>query len=178
MDSRQSQLLRFGLFSIALYLLWFGVYEQWLAPAGRLDTFLSDNIAASSAATLRIIGFDATTPIHNLVAIAGRDAVVVGHPCNGLVLYALFSGFLLAFPGPWKHKIWFIPLGLGLIYGLNIIRVAALAINQLYYRQSVDFNHHYTFTFIVYGFILGLWLWWVRRYAQPATVAHSLQLSN
>jgi exosortase/archaeosortase family protein len=81
------------------------------------------------------------------------------------VLYALFGGFVLAFPGPWQRKLWFIPLGMALIWVLNVLRVAALALNHHYAHQSVDFNHHYTFTFMVYACIFGLWMLWARRLA-------------
>jgi exosortase family protein XrtF len=98
--------------------------------------------------------------------VAGKPAVIVGDPCNGLVLYALFAGFVLAFPGgTWRRKLPFIAGGIVLIYLLNILRVGALALNHLYSYGTVDFNHHYTFSFIVYGCIFLLWILWVRRYA-------------
>ncbi|MCR5888481.1 archaeosortase/exosortase family protein [Hymenobacter sp. J193] len=168
MDTRKRQLLRFGLLSLGIYFLWLGVYENWLGPDHRLDTELSNNIAAGSAFALRLVGFDAGTASQHIVTIAGQQVVAVWPPCNGLVLYALFTGFILAFPGPAKSKLWFIPIGIAAIYLINILRVAALALNHVYARGSVDFNHHYTFTFIVYAFILLLWALWVRRFAQPA----------
>ena len=93
---------------------------------------------------------------------------IVAAMLASLVLYALFGGFVLAFPGPWQRKLWFIPLGIAIIWVLNVMRVAALALNHHYAHQSVDFNHHYTFTFIVYGCIFGLWMLWARRLAVPA----------
>jgi exosortase/archaeosortase family protein len=79
------------------------------------------------------------------------------------VLYALFAGFVLAFPGPVRRKLWFIPLGIAAIYLLNIIRIGVLALNHLYYHESVEFNHHYTFSFVVYACIFLLWMLWARR---------------
>ena len=163
-------LIRFILVATAMYLVWFFGYEQWLAQDGRLDTVLCDNISRTSAALLRAFGFaaslDNVNP--NVLLMNGRAAVVVGSPCNGLVLYALFAGFVLAFPGPWLRKLWFIPLGIAIIWGLNVLRVGALALNQYYAHQSIDFNHHYTFTFVVYSCIFGLWMLWARRLAVPA----------
>jgi exosortase/archaeosortase family protein len=85
-----------------------------------------------------------------------------------LVLYAMFTGFIVAFPGPWRPKLWFVPLGVIALYLLNIVRVGALALNHHYAHQSVDFNHHYTFSFVVYGCICALWMQWVRWYGSPA----------
>ena len=158
-------LVRFLLVAAGLYLLWFFLYDRNLALDGRLDGALSRNIAAAGAGMLRVFGFDthidAAQP--RLLVMDGRPGVIVGDPCNGLVLYALFAGFVLAFPGGGMRKLWFIPLGIAAIYLLNVVRVAALALNHHYYQQSVEFNHHYTFTFVVYGSILLLWMWWVTR---------------
>ena len=163
-------LLRFIVVAGAMYLVWFFGYEQWLAPDGRLDVRLCNDIAGASVLLLRGFGFDATlSPTNaNLVMMSGQPAVVVWPACNGLVLYALFGGFVLAFPGPWQRKLWFIPGGVLLIWLLNVGRVAALAINHHYSHQTVDFNHHYTFTFIVYGCIFGLWMLWARRLSGTA----------
>jgi len=168
------RLLRRFLFTAAgLYLLWFFGYEQWLKPAGQLDTALSLNIASASTAALRLFGMNATTEARTVV-LEGQPAVWVGDPCNGLVLYALFVGFVLAFPGGgWRRKLPFIAAGMLAIYGLNILRVGALALNHLYSRSTVDFNHHYTFSFVVYGCIFLLWMLWVRRFAAPAPTAHA-----
>ena len=166
-------LFRFLLVAVAMYLAWFFGYEQWLAHDGRLDAALCQHIARSSVAVLRALGFPAALDarIPTLVLMAGEQSVVVGVPCNGLVLYALFAGFVLAFPGPWAHKAWFIPAGIALIWLLNVGRVAALAINHHYAHQTVDFNHHYTFTFVVYACIFGLWMLWARRLAVLVHVA-------
>ena len=153
-----------------MYLIWFLGYEQWLAPDGRLDEALCNNIARNSLHVLRAFNFQATLApnLPRVVVMDNQSSVIVGAPCNGLVLYALFAGFVLAFPGPWARKAWFIPLGVFVIWLLNVLRVAALAINQHYSHQTVDFNHHYTFTFVVYGCIFGLWMLWARRLATPA----------
>ncbi|GAA4366725.1 hypothetical protein GCM10023185_38090 [Hymenobacter saemangeumensis] len=172
-----------------MYLAWFFGYEQWLAQDGRLDTALCTQIAAASTGVLNILGFtahvDYSLPKHilNLVVINGKPAVVVGPPCNGLVLYALFAGFVVAFPGPFRRKLWYIPLGIAVIWVLNVLRVVALALNHEYSRDSMDFNHHYTFTFVVYGFIFMLWMLWAKGLAlspasqrtevAPPTAAHA-----
>ncbi|GAC1375152.1 MAG: archaeosortase/exosortase family protein [Hymenobacter sp.] len=162
-------MFRFLLVAAAMYLGWFFGYEQWLAHDGRLDNALCNQITGASVGLLRALGFAATIApsFPRLVLMNNQPAVVVGVPCNGLVLYALFSGFVLAFPGPGLRKLWFIPAGMALIWCLNVLRVAALALNHHYAHQSVDFNHHYTFTFVVYGCIFGLWMLWARRLAFP-----------
>ncbi len=91
----------------------------------------------------------------------------IGDPCNGISLFAVFSIFLLAYPGPWKHKAWFLPLGLLSIHVLNMLRIVVLCIVVTVDYELLNFNHDYTFYIIVYGWVFGLWYLWVKRYATP-----------
>lgn len=160
---------QFLLVAAGLYLAWLLLYEGVVGPDGRFDELLSVNIAAASAWLLRGLGFAATAaPGSHLLLMDKLPAVTVGPPCDGLVIYALFAGFIIAFPGPARPKLWFIPAGIFFLYLLNIVRVGALALNHHYAHRSVDFNHHYTFTFVVYACICALWMQWVRWYGSPA----------
>jgi exosortase family protein XrtF len=158
--------------ALGLYLVWWLGYELVLGPDKRLDHLLSGQVAHAAAAGLQAVGFAAGLAPTDLttVTMQGQPAVLVGDPCNGLALYALFAGFVLAYPGAGRRKVWFIPLGVLAIYLLNVLRVAALALNHTYWYHTVAFNHHYTFTFVAYGAIIGLWHLWVRRVtaAQPS----------
>lgn len=165
--------LQFLLVFAGLYILWVLGYDGLLGPNNRLDYALSSNLAAAAAATLRLAGWAAhVAPADaKLLVLNGQPSVIVGDPCNGLLLYALFVGFIVAFPGPIRHKLWFVPLGILVIYALNVGRVALLALNHVYWHPTVEFNHHYTFTFVVYGAIGTLWVAWARRVASPTVVA-------
>ena len=155
---------RFELVAGLLWALWLLGYEGWLRPTGRFDQAVSTNLAAVSAGLLRALGFATTVaPAQpRLLSMDGQPGVWVGDPCNGVVLYALLAGFVLAYPGGGWRRLPFIGLGCGVLYALNVARVAALALNHHYYHQSVEFNHHYTFTCLVYAALLGLWLQWTR----------------
>lgn len=166
-SSGNRPLRRFLLVAAAMYVGWVLGYELWLGPDGRLDVLLCNQLTGTSVALLQAFGFAAAIDgtKTNLVLMNGQQSVITFAACDGLVLYALFAGFVLAFPGPWKHKAWYVPAGVFLIWMLNVLRIAALALNQHYAHQSVDFNHHYTFNFVVYGFLFGLWMLWARRLA-------------
>ncbi|MFD2784124.1 exosortase X [Hymenobacter rubripertinctus] len=155
---------RFLLLAALMYVAWVLGYEHGLALDGRLDDALSVNLAATSAGLLRLTGFAAGTQadVPTIVTMYDQAAVIVGNPCNGLVLYALFAGFVLSYPGNGRRRLWFIPLGIATIYLLNVLRIAVLALNHTYWYHTVEFNHHYTFTFVAYGAILVLWARWVR----------------
>lgn len=103
--------------------------------------------------------------IYNAITYEGRHILRIESACNGLVLMMLFAGFIIAFPGPWKHKLWFIPLGIVIIHVVNILRVAALGWNYVSASRSFEFNHKYTFELVVYCVIFLMWMWWSNQYA-------------
>jgi len=161
-DSRR--LPRFLLTAGSLYIAWYFLYHQVLLPSQTLDVALCQHIASVSSAVLRALGF-ASTVKHTYLYLNGYHMVSVGWQCDGLPLMALFAIFIVAYPGPWRTKLWFVPLGILAIHVLNILRVVALALNQYYSRSTFEFNHHYTFALVVYAFIFWFWTIWVRRYA-------------
>ncbi|WP_345160828.1 exosortase X [Pontibacter saemangeumensis] len=153
--------LRFLLYSLGLCFGWFMLYDFWLS---NFDGWLTLMVVDSSVYFLNLIGYNAEAK-NVMVQIDGRDTVFVYHACNGMILMALFTGFILSFPGPFRKKLLFIPAGILVINMLNIIRVAALALNAYHYEQTLNFNHKYTFTLIVYAGIFFLWMLWVKRFS-------------
>jgi exosortase/archaeosortase family protein len=77
----------------------------------------------------------------------------------------LFAAFVIAFPGPWKTKVWYVPAGILAIYLINSLRVIGLALNRMFSNESFEFNHKYTFTILVYGAIFWFWMIWVNRFS-------------
>ena len=171
MNILSQRLPRFLLTAGLLYVAWYFFYAYLLhaGSAGlKYDLMLCAHITSASAGVLRGLGYESSALNSTQLYLSGWHVVNVGWQCDGLPVLALFAGFIIAYPGPWRTKLWFVPLGMLLIHGINILRVAGLALNQLYSRHTVNFNHHYTYTIIVYGFIFWLWTIWVRRFA-PAT---------
>ena len=101
------------------------------------------------------------------LGIDGTHGLYIADSCAGVPLMALFSGFILAYPGQTIRKLIYIPIGLAIIHLINIIRIVGLAIVTLYAPEMLDFNHHYTFTIIVYTCIFLLWILWVNRFSKP-----------
>jgi exosortase/archaeosortase family protein len=173
-DTRQ--LWRFGLVCGGLLLLWVVGSAYGLGVASPLDDLLCRQLAAGSVWGLRALGWQAgvaaATP--NLLLLNGAPTVVVGAPCDGLVLYALLVGFVLAYPGSNQRRLWFIPVGIAALWLLNVIRIMALALNHRYSPETFDFDHHYAFNAVAYAALGGLWLLWTRQpAATPPVVQHA-----
>ena len=167
----ENKLYRFITYAVLLYLLWLVVYEFWLHPLGFIDRAVIDNIIWISGGLIEFLGFELIGEFPfdegiRTIGIDGTHGVWVGDPCNGITLFSLFMGFVLAYPGPIKSKLWFIPLGLILIHIINVVRVSALVLIVYYAPDTLEFNHTYTFTLIVYGFVFLLWWFCANKLAK------------
>ena len=163
--------VRFITVATALYLSWYLLYEFYLHKHTSFDDVVVNQIVIWAESTLHVFGY-ATIDFSSMdvvfrqhVGVEGYKGVTVGAPCDGVVLYVLFIFFVAAFPGPWKHKLWFIPLGAFTVFYLNVLRVAALAVIMSINENWLAFNHDYTFTILVYSYVFALWVIWVRRFS-------------
>ncbi|MBC7448898.1 MAG: archaeosortase/exosortase family protein [Hymenobacteraceae bacterium] len=171
MNVLSQRLPRFLITSALLYVGWYLFYTRLLhggAWGYSLDSLLCQHIAESAAGVLRFFGYQSVAK-NTFLFLNNHHVVSVGWQCDGMAVMALFAGFIIAYPGPWRAKLWFVPAGILIIHGINILRVVALALNQVFSRDTTQFNHHYTFTIVVYGFIFWFWTIWVRRFASTPT---------
>ena len=171
---KENSVLFFLVKALFLYVLWYVFYELWLHPNGKLDGFVIDNLIRSGEFILTNFGYhlipepDVTGTIRTL-GIDGTHGLWIGDPCNGISLFVLFAGFVVAYPGPLKKKLWFIPLGIISIHLLNIIRIISLVFITYKSPQYLEFNHTYTFTILVYSYVFMLWMLWANKLSVSKT---------
>lgn len=168
-------LLKFGL----LYLAWFLFYDVWLRSPSEiiskdemqtentslLDNWIITKTTSASVAVLSGLGYDVFYDGFRTLGVNGSAGLWVGDACNAITLIALFAGLIICLDGIWWHKLIFIFCGSLAIWLLNVFRLVALAIFDSHSRALTEFNHTYTFTIIVYAFIIFLWYWWIKKYA-------------
>jgi len=87
----------------------------------------------------------------------------VNSGCSGLKQILQFALLIILFPGPWKKKLWFIPLGILVMHITNLIRVIGLAVIMNKWPQYWNFSHDYIFRVIFYVVIFLLWMLWVEK---------------
>lgn len=87
----------------------------------------------------------------------------VNSGCSGLKQILQFALLIMLFPGPWKKKLWFIPLGILVMHLTNLIRVIGLAVIMNNWPQYWNFSHDYIFRVMFYVVIFLLWVVWVER---------------
>ncbi len=94
------------------------------------------------------------------------NELFISNRCLGLELMFTYSAFIIAFWGPWKQKLWYIPLGIIVINFLNVLRVIGLVFTIIYAPKYMNFNHHLLFTYIIYLFTFIMWVYWIRKFAK------------
>lgn len=162
--------VRFFLVAGGLYLGWYLFYEFVLHPGGALDQAVIDSLVVWSGGILTALGHTLIPEPENAeqirtIGIQGGHLLWIGEACNGLGLFAVYLIFLIAYPGPWRHKLWFAALGLLTIHFINALRIAALCIVVSIDYELLNFNHDYTFYVVVYGWVFLLWYIWVKRFS-------------
>jgi exosortase family protein XrtF len=167
---KRDPILRFFLAAGLLYLGWYLLYEWWLHPAGWLDRAVIDHLIVLSGAILQLLGYELIPEPANAegirtIGVQGGHLLWIGDPCNGVGLFAVYLIFLAAYPGPWRHKLWFAAVGLLSIHLINALRIVALCIVVTIDYELLNFNHDYTFYVIVYGWVFLLWYLWVKGFA-------------
>lgn len=152
-----------------LYGVSYLVYEFVVKKYTKIDQLLIRKIIVACESILKLIGYKTfaskETDDIQVFGIDGSGGVWIGGPCNGMTLMFLFAIFVFVYPGNYKHKIWFIPLGILFVHFINVLRIIALALIANYYPQYLNFNHTYTFTFLVYTIVFGLWMLWVNKFS-------------
>ena len=75
------------------------------------------------------------------------------------------------FPGPWKHKRWYIPAGLVIIEWTNAIRICGILMMQIPWPNSFHLAHDYIFKVFFYLVIFLMWVLWVEKFYNPSIKA-------
>ena len=161
-----SEIVKFAINAFGLGLLWV-VFYSFFRNFEFVDKFyqigttkITNFILASCKFLLESIGYKTVT-FGKTVRIIGSPGVYLDKGCLARNLMGLFAGFMLAYPGLIKKKLWYLPLGLVVIQILNILRLSGMALITLCCPEHIDINHHYIFKIAVFGAIFFMWYLWI-----------------
>jgi exosortase/archaeosortase family protein len=166
--------------ALALLIGWQLLYMLYLQPTRLFDAFLTRLTGVATEKVLQLLyagrAFD-TTHLSTTTELAGtvsqtgsawvwmgeQPLISIADPCNGLNMYALFLGFVIAYPVGVVLKLAFGTLGLTTLIGVNLARCVGLAVLQIYYPDFTVFAHHYIFNVLTYAAVFGLWYWFTKK---------------
>ena len=98
-----------------------------------------------------------------VIGFASNGYTGINHSCSGFKQMLQLILLFLLYPGPWKHKLWYIPMGVVVIYIVNVIRIVTLCIVMNYNPGYFEFTHDYIVRPFFYIVIFALWVIWVEK---------------
>ena len=131
-------------------------YDLYFLPDGRLDTFLSLSGVSIGAGILRFLGYLVNTD-NRIISIVGSKAVEINNGCNGLQLFGLFSGFIIAYPTALKLKGILLVSGSFLLFFSNSCRIAFFAYFNSIFPQYWNIIHDSSSYLFFYPIVLLFW---------------------
>ena len=93
--------------------------------------------------------------------------IAITSGCSGLKLFYEWIILMVLYPGPWRPKVWFIPLGLIVLHLLNLFRIVALAVIIMWKPDYWDFSHDYILRPFFYLVMFIMWMVWEEKFRIP-----------
>lgn len=96
------------------------------------------------------------------------QSLLIVNACSGFKQLLVTLLLLCLFPGPWKKKLWFIPVALIIMFITNILRIVILGVLLIHLPQYWDFLHMSVLRPAYYVVLFLIWVWWNEKYYQPS----------
>jgi len=93
-----------------------------------------------------------------------KNSIDILFPCTGIQPMLQFAMILLLYPGPWKHKLWYIPMGMMILFVMNVFRLFGLGIVMAKWPEYWQYAHDYPARVLIYLVTFILWLYWNYKY--------------
>ncbi|WP_396151063.1 exosortase family protein XrtF [Flavobacterium sp.] len=168
-----SFLLKFFLSYIVLTLLYQFYLNSFDSASLEIDS-ITEIVSAQTQKTIELFNYNSHLEPHpkqnsNMLFVEGKKVARVVEGCNAISVIILFISFVIAFKGNWKKTVLFILVGSLLIYVLNVIRIALIAIALYHYPEQEHLLHGVVFPLFIYGVVFLLWVIWVNKFSVYAT---------
>lgn len=196
-DPKNRSTVNVGLFIlliISFHFLYIGWQHLGYWPVGKLVHKLMvwsvDMVYGQACWVLdHVLRVDLTTiSRQRLIAAINADGgyarIIIAPECASLKQWMHWLFLMILFPGPWKHKLWYIPAGLVVIEWTNVVRICGILMMQVFWPNinihlfGNDINtfhlaHDYIFKASFYFIIFLMWVLWVEKFYNKTTNAKS-----
>ena len=88
--------------------------------------------------------------------------ITINGSCSGDKQILQLALLLLVYPGKWKYKLWFIPLGMVIVHATNILRIVLLSLVAIWRPEWMESAHDTVLRGMFYVVIFGVWVWFVK----------------
>ena len=171
-NPKNQSLVDVGLFFVLifsfhiLYVIWNEYMDYWpiKGTIDKLFAWASALLFDQSTWVLdRIFKFDFVTQGQSIYFLNNEDtySCVTGAPeCTSLKQWMHWLFLMILFPGPWKHKAWYIPLGLVIVEFTNVVRIVGICLFLKPYPHDFALAHDVIFKIMFYVVIFLMWMIW------------------
>ncbi|GEQ85399.1 exosortase family protein XrtF [Patiriisocius marinistellae] len=147
--------------------LLYGRYLKYAAHNSNTPDFITNLVATQSSWLINNTGCNAQVVAHDAkpqmkLIVEGNYLANIIEGCNAMSIIVLFISFVIAFAQKIKKTLLFILAGSILIYTVNIIRIAILAVALYKFPEYESILHGVIFPGIIYGMVFLLWMLWIR----------------
>lgn len=164
---KYAPVLRFIFTFAGAYLLLAVLYQFYLQNfTASPPDYLTQLVATQSESLVTAMGYTAEVQTPNLQSalqfnINGKLVAQIIEGCNAVSVLILFVSFMIAFWGKGLLGFLYTFAGIALIYAVNILRIALMAVGIYEYPQHTVFLHNIVFPLIIYGLVFMLWVGWI-----------------
>jgi exosortase/archaeosortase family protein len=126
---------------------WFDTSCQWLTAASSwfIRLFPGMNDLVTGPTSLRF-------------PVGGSVSIIWG--CTGIKQMFIFAAIMACYFGPWKKKLWYIPMGCIILTVYNVIRIGGIVMLIKGHPERFESLHDGIFRYIYYTIIFLLWVYW------------------
>jgi len=166
--SRNYVLVRFySLLAYCWLLLYFVLH--WDVSHKYIAVQLPIFMAKTVVVVLQTFGVEANSHVAT-VSVPGFAFEII-YQCAGIFGMMIYASAVIAFPSTIKEKLFGLALGIPGLYLINTIRMSALAVIGMYWKDLFDFFHEWMWQGIFIVFVIVFWLIWKEKFVHSE--AHS-----
>jgi exosortase/archaeosortase family protein len=158
----------FSIIIVFFHFLWwdFGLksFLYNFASFESMEQFMARQVFLASAwFDMHILGYGIKTLNTTIYFPEINGFIEVNGSCSGLKQFYQWAVLMILFPGPWKQKLWYIPLGILIIHLNNILRIIILSVIVENCPDYWNFAHDWILRPFFYVIIFVLWVIWVEK---------------
>lgn len=158
----------FSIIIIFFHFLWwdFGLknFLYNFASFEQMELFMARQVFLASAwFDLHILRYTIETLNTTIYFPEINGFIEVNGSCSGVKQFYQWTVLMILFPGPWKQKLWYIPLGILIIHLNNILRIIILSVILENSPEYWNFAHDWILRPFFYVIIFALWVIWVEK---------------
>ena len=154
-------------------------YNSFYDHYANFPAWLSYLICKGAKGLLELGGYDTYQRTLNTLAIEGSRGVTIIWACLGFGVMSFWVAFVTAHRADWKYKLKWAATGIFLITGLNIVRIALIALATHYnWKAFKAVEPHLAFNIASYILIFGLAIWFISAYNRRIKIQKAKKISS